>query len=176
MPPEQWRCLRTNKPLERLMREIRRRPWAPFLMASRRSCRSLPGYGMLQQPGGVPNAACRWTAWPKSWPSLGRFGPHGGQEQNNPNPTTFQHAYEERKCEKRWTRSGNKFAHTPGEKLAKAKTPDSWSSCRQRTSDLLPDHCVLGPRHNHVIIVPGAELPVGWRMNRFRVPIPPIDL
>jgi transposase-like protein len=25
MPPEHWRCLRTNNPLERLMREIRRR-------------------------------------------------------------------------------------------------------------------------------------------------------
>lgn len=25
LPPEQWRCLRTNNPLERLMREIRRR-------------------------------------------------------------------------------------------------------------------------------------------------------
>jgi putative transposase len=25
LPPERWRCLRTNNPLERLMREIRRR-------------------------------------------------------------------------------------------------------------------------------------------------------
>jgi len=25
LPPEHWRCLRTNNPLERLMREIRRR-------------------------------------------------------------------------------------------------------------------------------------------------------
>jgi len=25
MPPEHWRCLRTNNPLERLVREIRRR-------------------------------------------------------------------------------------------------------------------------------------------------------
>jgi hypothetical protein len=43
--------------------------------------------------------------WLKSSPSPDRFapGPHGGQEQNNLNPTTFQHAHEERKCEKLWT-------------------------------------------------------------------------
>ena len=36
LPPEHWRCLRTNNPLERLMREIRRRTgWgARFPMAS----------------------------------------------------------------------------------------------------------------------------------------------
>jgi putative transposase len=27
MPSERWRCLRTNNPLERLMRESRRRTW-----------------------------------------------------------------------------------------------------------------------------------------------------
>ena len=38
MPPEDWRCLRTNNPLERLMRETRRRTRVvgAFLMASQR--------------------------------------------------------------------------------------------------------------------------------------------
>ena len=36
---------------------------------------------------------------------LSRFspGPHGGQKQNNPNPTTFLSKTEDRKCEKLWT-------------------------------------------------------------------------
>src|SRR5664280_127818 len=74
-------------------------------MANRLSCWSRPGYGMLPQQSGVPNATCRWTDWPKSWPSPDRFasGPHGGQKQNNLNPTTFQHDDKERKCEKLWT-------------------------------------------------------------------------
>ncbi|MFP5211484.1 MAG: hypothetical protein ACLGRW_19535 [Acidobacteriota bacterium] len=29
--------------------------------------------------------------------------PHGGQKQNNPNPTTFLSKTEDRKCEKLWT-------------------------------------------------------------------------
>ena len=49
----------------------------------------------------------------QSLPSLDRFapGPHGGQEQNNRNPTTFQHADEERKCEKLWTLPAIQPAH-----------------------------------------------------------------
>ncbi len=64
-----------------------------------------PGYAMLPQLSGEPNATCRWTGWPKSWPSPDRFaaGPHGGQQQNNPNPTTFLNRTEDRKCERNWT-------------------------------------------------------------------------
>src|SRR5664280_2032391 len=83
-------------------------------MANRLSCWSRPGYGMLPQQSGVPNATCRWTDWPKSWPSPDRFasGPHGGQKQNNLNPTTFLNKTEDRKCERYWTlpnRSGLPF-------------------------------------------------------------------
>jgi putative transposase len=37
-PSERWRCLRTNNPLERLLRELRqeRGRWVRFLLASRR--------------------------------------------------------------------------------------------------------------------------------------------
>jgi transposase-like protein len=39
MPSEHWRCLRTNNPLERLMREIRRRTRVvgAFLTCSRKT-------------------------------------------------------------------------------------------------------------------------------------------
>jgi hypothetical protein len=107
MPPEHWRCLRANNPLEGLMREIRRRTRvvgafpdgqpALMLVAAR--------LGMLPQPSEVRSAICRWPGWPKSWPSPERFapGPHGNQEQNHPTPTTFLSKTEERKCEKLWT-------------------------------------------------------------------------
>jgi putative transposase len=44
-PREHWRCLRTNNPLERLLREVRRRTRAvgAFPDGSRRSCWHQPG-------------------------------------------------------------------------------------------------------------------------------------
>src|ERR1017187_6642935 len=55
-------------------------------MANRLSCWSRPGYGMLPQQSGVPNATCRWTDWPKSWASPDRFasGPPGGKKAYRP--------------------------------------------------------------------------------------------
>ena len=54
--------------------------------------------------------------WPRSWPSPDRFapGPRGRQEQSNLNPTTFQHASEDRKSGRYWTLPRNLGAFNCG--------------------------------------------------------------
>jgi transposase-like protein len=58
LPPEHWRCLRTNNPLERLMREIRRRTRVVGAFPDGQSALMLVAapYGMWRQPSGAPNA------------------------------------------------------------------------------------------------------------------------
>jgi transposase-like protein len=71
MPTEHWRCLLTNNPLERLMREIRRRTRVVGAFPDGKSALMLVGARLRHV------AATRWgtkrylqmTDWPKSWPS-----------------------------------------------------------------------------------------------------------
>src|SRR5262249_27381776 len=55
-PEEHWRRIRTNNPLERILREIRRRCawWAHSRMGNRRSTSLPPGSGTSPAPLGLP--------------------------------------------------------------------------------------------------------------------------
>jgi transposase-like protein len=110
MPREHWRCRRTNNPLERLMGEIRRRTSVVGALPYGQSALMLVAVRLRHV------AATKWgtkrylqmdrpAEVKKLWPSPDRFAarPHGGEEQNNLNPTAFQHANEDRKCERYWT-------------------------------------------------------------------------
>jgi len=67
------------------------------------------GYGAVtaccHNPMGHQTVPADGADWLKSWPSPDSFAPglDRGQGQNDPNPTTFRHAYKDRKCEKLWT-------------------------------------------------------------------------
>lgn len=75
MPPEHWRCIKTNNPLERPRRDIRRR---------RRVVGAFPdGKNALM----LAAARRQHVAAPSG-------------QQNQFNPTTFPSAKEDRKCEK----------------------------------------------------------------------------
>ena len=54
LPPEHWRCLRTNNLLERLMREIRRRT---------RVVGAFPDGKVGADAGGGPATTCRRNEW-----------------------------------------------------------------------------------------------------------------
>ena len=107
MPSEHWRSIKTNNPLERLMREI--------LVMNTRGGR-LPRWQVGLDAGGRPTPICRrdsmgHEALPADEPA-GRSGSHRltacsgppwGPEQINLNRTTFLSASYDRKCEKLWT-------------------------------------------------------------------------
>ena len=71
LPPEHWRCLRTNNPLERLMREIRRRTRVVGAFPDGNSALMLVAARLRQgaQPDGETNAISRWTGWQRLSPS-----------------------------------------------------------------------------------------------------------
>ncbi len=91
LPPEHWRCLRTNNPLERLMREIRRRTRVVGAFPDGKSALMLVAARLRHV------AATRWgskrylqmNGWPKSSPSPDRLPWPMGQGKMNLNPTTF---------------------------------------------------------------------------------------
>lgn len=61
MPPEHWRCPRTNNPLERLMREIRRRTRVIGAFPDGKSALMLVAarLRMWPPPDGAANVICR---------------------------------------------------------------------------------------------------------------------
>jgi hypothetical protein len=110
LPPERWHCIKTSNPLERLMREIRRRTRVVGAFPDGHSALMLVAARLRHV------AATRWGT--RHYLQMNRlaevvaiarplcFWPPGSQKQNNFNPTTFQHADEDRKCEKLWTLPG----------------------------------------------------------------------
>ena len=61
LPPEHWRCLRTNNPLERLMREIRRRTRVVGAFPDGKSALMLVAARLRHAPelDGEPNGTCK---------------------------------------------------------------------------------------------------------------------
>jgi hypothetical protein len=120
MPPEHWRCLRTNNPLERLMREIRRRTRVVGAFPDGQSALMLVAARLRHV------VATKWGT--KRYLQMNRLAevraiaspfccrPLWGPAAKQPQLTTFLVSKENRKCEKLWTlpqdRSGRGFSST----------------------------------------------------------------
>src|SRR6266705_2062627 len=77
LPLEHWRCIKTNNPLQRLMREIRRRTRVVGAFPDGQSALTpAPTTACRGNPGGEQSAICEWTDWPKS--GLSHVGQTGG--------------------------------------------------------------------------------------------------
>jgi hypothetical protein len=110
MPPEHWRSIRTNNPLERLNREIRRRTRVvgafpdgrPALMLDVGCCATA---ACSRNPVGNETLPADEPTRRSSGHRLRRFchWPPWRPVANNLNPTTFLSYEEDRKCEKLWT-------------------------------------------------------------------------
>ena len=107
MPSEDWRCLRTNNPLERLMREIRRRTRVVGALPDGQSALMLVA-ALLRHVAATKWGTKRYLQMNRlaevaaiAWPLC--FWPSWGQKQNYFNPTTFLRDEEDRKCDKLWT-------------------------------------------------------------------------